>query len=76
MFEFVVLGICMKFTPRAFLQRGVIKRSILLNIAQLSKNEVMETKAKLSAKAIDRRELENDEEYELKESQNPLQRCF
>lgn len=73
MFEFVVLGVCMKFTPRAFLQRGVIKRSI---IAQLSKNEVMETKAKLSAKAIDRRELENDEEYELKESQNPLQRCF
>ena len=40
----------MKFTPRAFLQRGVIKRSILLNIAQLSKNEVMETKAKLIAK--------------------------
>ena len=49
---------------------------ILRIIAQLSKNEVMETKAKLSAKAIDRRELENDEEYELKESQNPLQRCF
>jgi hypothetical protein len=31
----------------------------------------METKAKLSAKAIGLRVLENGEEYELKESQNP-----
>jgi hypothetical protein len=30
---------------------------------------VMETKAKLGAKAIGRRELENTEGYELKESQ-------
>ena len=36
----------------------------------------METKAKLGAKAIGRRELENDEGYELKESQSPYNRVF
>jgi hypothetical protein len=33
------------------------------------KEFVLETKAKLGAKAIDRRELENNEGYELKETQ-------
>jgi hypothetical protein len=33
------------------------------------KEFVLETKAKLGAKAIGRRELENNEGYELKESQ-------
>ena len=36
----------------------------------------METKAKLGAKAIGRRELENDEGYELKESQSSYNRVF
>jgi hypothetical protein len=36
----------------------------------------METKAKLGAKAIGRRELENDEGNELKESQSPYNRVF
>ena len=36
----------------------------------------METKAKLGAKATGRRELENNEGYELKESQNPYKRVF
>jgi len=36
----------------------------------------METKAKLGAKAIDRRELENNEGYELKEPQSPYNRVF
>jgi len=36
----------------------------------------METKAKLGAKAIGRRELENNEGYELKESQNLYNRIF
>ena len=37
---------------------------------------VMETKAKLSAKAIGLRELENNEGYKLKESQSPYNRIF
>ncbi len=37
---------------------------------------MMETKAKLGAKAIGRRELENDEGYELKEPQSPYNRVF
>jgi hypothetical protein len=37
---------------------------------------VMETKAKLGAKAIGRRELENTEGYELKEPQRPYNRVF
>jgi len=37
---------------------------------------VMETKAKLGAKAIGRRELENNEGYELKEPQSPYNRVF
>jgi hypothetical protein len=36
----------------------------------------METKAKLGAKAISRRELENNGGYELKEPQNPCNRVF
>jgi hypothetical protein len=36
----------------------------------------METKAKLGAKAIGRRELENNEGYELKEPQSPYNRVF
>ena len=36
----------------------------------------METKAKLGARAIGRRELENNEGYELKESQRPYNRVF
>jgi hypothetical protein len=37
---------------------------------------VMETKAKLGAKAIGRTELENNEGYELKESQSSYNRVF
>jgi hypothetical protein len=36
----------------------------------------MEAKAKMGAKAIGRRELENDEGNELKESQSPYNRVF
>ena len=36
----------------------------------------METKAKLGAKAIGRRELENKGGYELKEPQSPYNRVF
>jgi hypothetical protein len=36
----------------------------------------METKAKLGAKAIGRRELENNEGYELKEPQSPYNPVF
>jgi hypothetical protein len=36
----------------------------------------MGTKAKLGAKAIGRRELENNEGYELKEPQSPYNRVF
>jgi len=36
----------------------------------------METKAKLGAKAIGRRELKNNEGYELKEPQSPYNRIF
>ena len=46
------------------------------SIAVGDKEFVMETKAKLGAKAIGRRELENNEGYELRESQNPYNRVF
>ena len=36
----------------------------------------MKTKAKLGAKAIGRRELENDEGYDLRELQNPYTPLF
>ena len=36
----------------------------------------METKAKLGAKAIGRRELGNDEGYDLKEAQSPFTPVF
>ncbi len=37
---------------------------------------VMETKAKLGAKAMGREALENNEGYELRESQSPYNRVF
>ena len=40
------------------------------------KEFMMETKAKLGAKAIGRRELANNEEYELKGPQGPYNRVF
>jgi len=46
------------------------------SIAVGDKEFVMETKAKLGVKAIGCRELENNEGYELKESQNPYNRVF
>ena len=46
------------------------------SIAVGDKEFVMETKAKLGAKAIGRRELENNEGYELKELQSPYNRVF
>jgi hypothetical protein len=45
-------------------------------IAVGDKKFVMETKAKLVAKAIGRRELENDEGYQLKGPQRPYNRVF
>ena len=36
----------------------------------------MKTKAKLRAKTIGRRELENNQGYELKEPQSPYKRVF
>ena len=46
------------------------------SIAVGNKKFVMETKAKLGAKAIGRRELQKDEGYELKEPQSPYNRVF
>ena len=46
------------------------------SIAVGDKEFVMETKAKLGAKAIGRREMKNFEGYELRESQNPYNRVF
>ena len=46
------------------------------SIAFGDKKFVMATKAKLGAKAIGRRELENSEGYELKEPQSPYSRVF
>jgi hypothetical protein len=40
------------------------------------KEFVMETKAKLGAKAIGRKALENSEGYELRESQSPYNHVF
>ena len=45
-------------------------------IAVGDKEFVMETKAKLGAKARGRRELENNEGYELKEQQRPYSPVF
>jgi hypothetical protein len=42
----------------------------------VKKKFVMETKSKLGAKAIGRKKLENNEGYELKESQGPYNRVF
>ncbi len=42
----------------------------------VKKKFVMETKSKLGAKAMGRRELENNEGYELKEPQGPYNRVF
>ncbi len=46
------------------------------SIAVGDKEFVMKTKAKLGAKAIGRRGLENNEGYELKEAQSPYHRVF
>ena len=46
------------------------------SIAVGDKEFVMQTKAKLGEKAIGRRELENNEGYELKEAQSPYNRVF
>jgi hypothetical protein len=46
------------------------------SIAVGDKEFVMETKAKLGAKAIGRRELENNDGYELKEPLSPYNRVF
>ena len=46
------------------------------SIAVGDKDFVMETKAKLGAKAIGRRGMKNLEGYELKESQSPYNRVF
>jgi putative transposase len=46
------------------------------SIAVGDKKIVMATKAKLGAKAIGRRELENSEGYELKEPRSPYSRVF
>jgi REP element-mobilizing transposase RayT len=46
------------------------------SIAVGDKEFVMQTKAKLGAKAMGRKALENNEDYVLKESQNPYSRVF
>ena len=46
------------------------------NSCQNQSNFVMETKAKLGAKAIGRRESENNEGYELSDPQSPYNRVF
>jgi putative transposase len=46
------------------------------SIAVGDKEFIVETKAKLGAKAIGRRELESDEGYELREPQNPYTPLF
>ena len=46
------------------------------SIAVGDKEFVMETKAKLGAKAIGRKEFENNEGYELKEPRSPYSRVF
>ena len=46
------------------------------SIAVGDKEFVMETKAKLGAKAMGRRALENNEGYELRESQSPYNHVF
>jgi hypothetical protein len=51
-------------------------RSLVESIAVGDKEFVMETKAKLGAKAIGRREVENNEGYELKEAKSPYNRVF
>ena len=46
------------------------------SIAVGDKEFVMETKAKLGAKAIGRKALEDNEGYELRESQSPYNHVF
>jgi putative transposase len=59
-----------------FNQPGEFNYQWTESIAVGDKEFVMETKAKLGAKAIGRRELENNEGYELKELQSPYNRVF
>ena len=60
------------------LKNGSIQRDAKWteSIAVGDKELVMETKAKLGAKAVGRRELKNNEGYELKEPQSPYNRVF
>ncbi len=46
------------------------------SIAVGDKEFVMQTKAKLGAKAMGRKALENNEGYELRESQSPYNHVF
>ena len=46
------------------------------SIAFGDKEFIMETKAKLGAKAIGRKEFESDEGFELRETQNPYPPLF
>ena len=46
------------------------------SIAVGDKEFVMETKAKLGAKAMGRKAIENNEGYELRESQSPYSHVF
>ena len=59
-----------------FIQSGGFNYQWTESIAVGDKEFVMETKAKLGAKATGRRELENNEGYELKEPQSPYNRVF
>jgi putative transposase len=60
------------------LKNGTNQRDIkwTQSIAVGDKELVMETKAKLGSRAIGRRGKENDEGYELKETQSPYNRVF
>jgi hypothetical protein len=60
-------------------ERGVVlglRTNWTQSIAAGDKEFVLETKAKLGAKAIGRRGMKNVEGYELKERQSPCNRVF
>ena len=58
------------------IQTGELNYQWTQSIAVGDKEFVMETKAKLGAKAIGRRGMKNVEGYELKERQSPCNRVF
>ena len=58
------------------IQTGVLNYQWTQSIAVGDKEFVMETKAKLGAKAIGRKGMKDLEGYELKESQSPYNRVF